>query len=226
MGNSGNLAKMGKRSGWAARRGLTSIRDVSRCCDAHGRLAVNGAALTETYLPLARVLLGHYLHGGLPAGAHRPGRHRRCPAPAALPACEYRMAVGTGGCRRPAGNRSGRLARNSGLAVRGSDRDYWWGRPATDRVPLIGREEQSMSTNPFDNEDGEFLVLVNDEDQYSLWPAFAEVPAGWRVLLGPGSRTQCLDYISANWTDMRPRTLREAMAADSASRQHATAGPD
>ena len=38
-----------------------------------------------------------------------------------------------------------------------------------------------MSTNPFDDEDGRFYVLVNDEDQHSLWPTFSEVPAGWRV---------------------------------------------
>lgn len=78
-----------------------------------------------------------------------------------------------------------------------------------------------MATNPFDNEDGEFYVLVNDEDQYSLWPGFAEVPAGWRVALGPESRAQCVDYVNANWTDMRPKSLREAMAADALARQHA-----
>ncbi|KIZ14877.1 MbtH family protein [Streptomyces natalensis] len=74
-----------------------------------------------------------------------------------------------------------------------------------------------MSTNPFDNEDGTFFVLVNDEDQHSLWPAFAEVPAGWRVVLGPESRQQCLDHIEENWTDMRPAGLRQAMAADAAA---------
>ncbi|WJY37089.1 MbtH family protein [Streptomyces sp. P9-2B-2] len=74
-----------------------------------------------------------------------------------------------------------------------------------------------MSTNPFDNEDGEFFVLVNDEDQHSLWPTFAEVPSGWRVVLGPESRQRCLDHIEENWTDMRPRSLREAMAADTAA---------
>jgi MbtH protein len=74
-----------------------------------------------------------------------------------------------------------------------------------------------MATNPFDNEDGEFLVLVNDENQHSLWPAFAKVPAGWRVALGPENRQRCLDYVTENWTDMRPKSLREAMAADAAT---------
>jgi MbtH protein len=71
-----------------------------------------------------------------------------------------------------------------------------------------------MATNPFDNEDGEFFVLVNDEDQHSLWPSFAEMPAGWRVALGSASRQQCLDYVAENWKDMRPKSLREAMGAD------------
>ncbi len=69
-----------------------------------------------------------------------------------------------------------------------------------------------MATNPFDDEDGQFFVLVNGEDQHSLWPSFAEVPSGWRVALGPGSRSQCLEYVAANWTDMRPASLRDAMA--------------
>ncbi|MDI2127077.1 MbtH family protein [Yinghuangia seranimata] len=71
-----------------------------------------------------------------------------------------------------------------------------------------------MSTNPFDDEDGRFLVVVNDEEQHSLWPVFADVPAGWRVVFGEASRAECLEYVERNWTDMRPRSLREAMAAD------------
>lgn len=70
-----------------------------------------------------------------------------------------------------------------------------------------------MSTNPFDDENGSFYVVVNDEDQHSLWPTFAEVPAGWKVVFGEASRADCLDYVERNWTDMRPRSLREAMAA-------------
>ncbi len=69
-----------------------------------------------------------------------------------------------------------------------------------------------MSSNPFDDENGTFFVLVNDEDQHSLWPAFADVPAGWRVVFGEASRAECLSYVEANWTDLRPSSLREAMA--------------
>jgi MbtH protein len=68
--------------------------------------------------------------------------------------------------------------------------------------------------NPFDDEDGTFLALVNDEGQHSLWPEFAEVPAGWTVGPGPASRESCLAYVEANWTDMRPRSLAERMAAN------------
>lgn len=71
-----------------------------------------------------------------------------------------------------------------------------------------------MSTNPFDDEGGSFLVLVNDEEQHSLWPAFADVPAGWRVVHGEASRADCLDYVERSWTDMRPKTLRDAMVRD------------
>ncbi|MGW7435033.1 MbtH family protein [Streptomyces sp. NPDC054849] len=68
-----------------------------------------------------------------------------------------------------------------------------------------------MSTNPFENPDGTYVVLTNDEGQHSLWPSFAEVPAGWTVVLPETDRQSALDYVEANWTDMRPRSLAEAM---------------
>ncbi|MFF3554987.1 MbtH family protein [Streptomyces tsukubensis] len=71
-----------------------------------------------------------------------------------------------------------------------------------------------MSANPFDDEDGRFYIVVNDEEQHSLWPVFAEVPEGWRIAFGEASRAECLEYVEKNWTDLRPRSLREAMAAD------------
>lgn len=66
-------------------------------------------------------------------------------------------------------------------------------------------------TNPLDDLDGTFLVLVNDEGQHSLWPTFADVPAGWSVVHGPDQRQPCLDYVNENWTDMRPKSLIKAM---------------
>lgn len=62
--------------------------------------------------------------------------------------------------------------------------------------------------NPFDDEEGTFLVLVNAEEQHSLWPKQLTVPAGWRVVHGDDTRQGCLDYIDANWTDLRPLSAR------------------
>jgi MbtH protein len=61
--------------------------------------------------------------------------------------------------------------------------------------------------NPFDDEDGRFLVLVNHEGQHSLWPSFADVPAGWETVFGETTRAACLEFVEANWTDMRPKSL-------------------
>lgn len=67
-------------------------------------------------------------------------------------------------------------------------------------------------TNPFDDRKGVFLVLVNGEGQYSLWPQFAAVPNGWSTRFGPDERQICLDFITANWVDMRPASLVARMA--------------
>lgn len=66
-------------------------------------------------------------------------------------------------------------------------------------------------TNPFEDPDASYLVLVNDEGQHSLWPIFAEVPSGWRVIFGEAGRQECLDFIEESWTDMRPKSLTRAM---------------
>jgi glycopeptidolipid biosynthesis protein len=70
---------------------------------------------------------------------------------------------------------------------------------------------EPMSVNPFDDDSASFLVLVNDEEQHSLWPTFADVPKGWRVVYGESDRAAYLDYIDQNWTDIRPRSLRERL---------------
>ena len=69
-----------------------------------------------------------------------------------------------------------------------------------------------MSNNPFDDEDGVFFVLINDEEQYSLWPTFADVPQGWRVVFGESTRADCLAYVEETWGDLRPKSLRDAMS--------------
>jgi MbtH protein len=76
--------------------------------------------------------------------------------------------------------------------------------------------------NPFEDPDAEYLVLINDEGQHSLWPVFADVPDGWEVIFGAAARQACLDFIEENWQDMRPRSLIAAMAES----QQAQAGSD
>jgi MbtH protein len=66
-------------------------------------------------------------------------------------------------------------------------------------------------TNPFEDENGTYHVLINEEGQHSLWPSFVEVPNGWTIILKSDSRAACLEFINRNWTDMRPRSLIEAM---------------
>ena len=61
--------------------------------------------------------------------------------------------------------------------------------------------------NPFDHEDGTFLVLKNSENQHSLWPQSIDVPAGWTVVSGPATRADCLAYVDRTWTDLRPESL-------------------
>jgi MbtH protein len=65
--------------------------------------------------------------------------------------------------------------------------------------------------DPFENEEASYLVLVNQLGQHSLWPEAIDVPAGWQVVFGGGRRQECLDHITANWTDITPagRTLQE-----------------
>ncbi|ELX11423.1 hypothetical protein Jab_1c00030 [Janthinobacterium sp. HH01] len=58
-----------------------------------------------------------------------------------------------------------------------------------------------------------YQVVVNDEEQYSIWPAYRDLPAGWRATgPQPGPKQACLDYIETHWVDMRPRSLREQAA--------------
>ncbi|WP_067564771.1 MbtH family protein [Nocardia acidivorans] len=68
-------------------------------------------------------------------------------------------------------------------------------------------------TNPFDNAEGRFAVLVNSEGQHSLWPDFAPVPDGWQSVY-EGDRSECVDYVDRHWTDMRPNSLIAAMQGD------------
>jgi MbtH protein len=70
-------------------------------------------------------------------------------------------------------------------------------------------------TNPFEDENGTYHVLINEEGQYSLWPSFVEVPKGWTIILKSETRAACVEHIDRNWTDMRPKSLIAAMEGSS-----------
>jgi len=57
-----------------------------------------------------------------------------------------------------------------------------------------------------------YKVVVNHEEQYSIWQADRETPAGWRDAGKSGSRDACLAFINENWADMRPQSLRKHLA--------------
>lgn len=57
----------------------------------------------------------------------------------------------------------------------------------------------------------EYVVVVNDEEQFSVWPAGRLVPDGWRALPVKGTREYCLDHIASTWTDIRPLSMRRAL---------------
>lgn len=61
--------------------------------------------------------------------------------------------------------------------------------------------------NPFDDELLEFTVLINDQQQYSLWPVFAAQPEGWTTQFGPASRASCLEFIEQNWVNINPFSI-------------------
>jgi MbtH protein len=80
-----------------------------------------------------------------------------------------------------------------------------------DVLRIVHPRKACPVTNPFEDPDANYLVLVNDEGQHSLWPVFADVPDGWKTVFGEAGRQECLDYIEKSWTDMRPKSLIEAM---------------
>jgi MbtH protein len=69
----------------------------------------------------------------------------------------------------------------------------------------------------FDREDGTFRVLVNHEEQYSLWPDWKAIPGGWTDTGVSGTKQVCLAYVERTWTDMRPLSLRRFMDEEAKS---------
>ena len=70
---------------------------------------------------------------------------------------------------------------------------------------------------PFDNDEDKtmYKVVLNHEEQYSIWPENKENPRGWSEVGKNGSKAECLEYIKEVWTDMRPLSLRKAMEGSS-----------
>lgn len=65
----------------------------------------------------------------------------------------------------------------------------------------------------FDDEEAVFNVVMNHEEQYSIWPEYKPIPNGWKAVGKSGKKKECLDHIEQVWTDMRPLSLRQHMAA-------------
>lgn len=75
--------------------------------------------------------------------------------------------------------------------------------------------------NNEETDDRIYVVVVNDEEQFSIWLAHKPIPAGWRDAGKRGLKAECLEYIKEVWTDMRPLSLRKRMEADAAATKSA-----
>lgn len=68
-----------------------------------------------------------------------------------------------------------------------------------------------MSFDEENDKNLRYQVLINPEEQYSLWPADKQIPLGWKSVFGPETKETCLAYVKEVWTDMRPKSLRDEM---------------
>jgi MbtH protein len=74
-----------------------------------------------------------------------------------------------------------------------------------------------MSSSCFDREGEVFIVLINHEEQYSIWPEWKAIPGGWTAVEGvKGDKKTVTDFVDQAWTDMRPLSLRQWMQAQAA----------
>jgi MbtH protein len=80
-------------------------------------------------------------------------------------------------------------------------------------IDLMQTDNTENPPMSFDSEDTIFKVVVNHEEQYSIWPDYKEIPLGWREAGKTGLKKECLEYIEQVWTDMRPLSLRKYMEA-------------
>ncbi|MDR6474425.1 MbtH protein [Burkholderia sp. OAS925] len=88
--------------------------------------------------------------------------------------------------------------------------------PSPDQ-PDVHNFVQQGAAMSWGDENSNFVVVVNDEEQYSIWPDYKAIPAGWREAGKSGRKDECLQWIDEVWTDMRPLSLRKAMAESAAA---------
>ncbi|HET9868294.1 MAG TPA: MbtH family protein [Nitrospira sp.] len=65
------------------------------------------------------------------------------------------------------------------------------------------------SSNTAEQITQQYIAVVNDEEQYSIWQADRDLPVGWEPAGCQGTKDECLDWIEKTWTDMRPLSLRK-----------------
>lgn len=73
-----------------------------------------------------------------------------------------------------------------------------------------------MSAYDDENDTTTYNVVVNGEEQYSIWPTYRDLPLGWQAVGVSGTKAECLAHIKEVWTDMRPLSLRQKMSEDAA----------
>jgi MbtH protein len=84
-----------------------------------------------------------------------------------------------------------------------------------------GREVQFPGRMSDSSAEAKYKVVVNHEEQYSIWPDWKELPPGWRYGEKTGTKEECLAHIKEVWTDMRPLSLRKAMEAQAGAPKQA-----
>jgi MbtH protein len=70
-----------------------------------------------------------------------------------------------------------------------------------------------MMSQKYEDDGIEYTVVINAEEQYSIWPTYKSLPDGWREVGKTGNKPDCLSYIDEVWTDMRPLSLRKQMGS-------------
>jgi len=97
--------------------------------------------------------------------------------------------------------RPGRCARRPSITL--APRPPFWRLRHLRMIDMTDRSESDEAIH---------VVVMNDEEQYSIWPADKKIPDGWHAVGTRGSKAECLQYIEETWTDMRPLSLRKRIA--------------